>query len=66
MAATRLGVHRRNNGGRTVKTLCILFLAFILNGVGLYLAYRLITWFENQPADYSAKKPYKQNVRDEK
>ncbi len=29
-----------------MKTLCILFLAFILNGIGFYLAYRLITWFE--------------------
>ena len=46
MATARLGVHRRNKGGRIVKTLCILFLAFILNGMGAYLAYRLITWFE--------------------
>ncbi len=46
MATARLGVHRRNKGGRIVKTLCILFLAFILNGIGAYLAYRLITWFE--------------------
>ena len=46
MATARLGVHRRNKRGRTVKTLCILFLAFILNGIGFYLAYRLITWFE--------------------
>ena len=29
-----------------MKTLGILFLAFILNGIGFYLAYRLITWFE--------------------
>ena len=29
-----------------MKTLCILFLAFILNGIGFYLAYRLVTWFE--------------------
>ena len=29
-----------------MKTLCILFLAFILNGMGAYLAYRLIIWFE--------------------
>lgn len=29
-----------------MKTLCILFLAFILNGIGFYLAYRLMTWFE--------------------
>lgn len=46
MATARLGVHRRNKGGRIVKTLCILFLAFILNGIGAYLAYRLITRFE--------------------
>ena len=46
MATARLGVHRRNKGGRIVKTLCILFLAFILNGMGAYIAYRLITWFE--------------------
>ncbi len=29
-----------------MKTLCILFLAFILNGMGAYLAYRIMTWFE--------------------
>lgn len=29
-----------------MKTLCILFLAFILNGIGFYLAYRIMTWFE--------------------
>ena len=46
MATAGLGIHRRNKGGRTVKTLCILFLAFILNGIGCYLAYRLITWFK--------------------
>ena len=38
-------------------------LMFICNGIGIFVAYKLFTWFENQPADYNTKKPYKQNVR---
>ena len=41
-------------------------LMFICNGAGIYIAHKLFSWFENQPADYSTKKPYKQNVRNEK
>ena len=39
---------------------------FVCNGIGIYVAHKLFSWFENQPADYNTKKPYKQNVRDEK
>ena len=62
MATARLGVHRRNKGGRIVKTLCILFLAFILNGMGAYLAYRLITWFETDRI-HTEQQDFRPNIK---
>ena len=36
---------------------------FICNGAGIYIAHKLFTWFEGQPAKYDSKKTYLQNVR---
>ena len=36
---------------------------FICNGAGIYVAYKLFNWFEDQPAKYNSKKTYLQNVR---
>lgn len=39
---------------------------FFCNGAGIYVAYKLFNWFEDQPAKYDTKKNYLQNVRKEK
>ena len=41
-------------------------LMFVCNGIGIYVAHKFFTWFENQPAKYDSKKTYLQNVRKEK
>ena len=41
-------------------------LMFICNGIGIYVAHKLFTWFEGQPATYDIKKNYLLNVRKEK
>ena len=41
-------------------------LMFVCNGIGIYVAHKLFTWFEGQPATYDIKKNYLRNVRDEK
>ena len=46
-----------------MKTLCILSLAFAINGIGVYLAYRLITWFETGRPHIDPQP--RQNVRKE-
>jgi len=63
--ALRLGMSNAttNKGVPTMKTLCILFLAFILNGIGAYVAYRLVTWFETGRPHIEPQP--RQNVRKE-
>ncbi len=41
-------------------------LMFICNGIGIFVAYKLFNWFENQPATYDIRKNYLRNVRKEK
>ena len=46
--------------------LLILALMLICNGIGVYIAYRLFTWFEDRPVKLGVKKNYLANVRREK
>jgi len=47
----------------TMRDFIYLILMLILNGIGAYIAYRVITWFETGRTEVDSLRDFKPNVR---
>jgi hypothetical protein len=53
----------QQKGLHTMQTLLGLLIMFFLNGIGAYIAYRVITWFETGRTEVDSLRDFKPNVR---